>query len=78
MTKNRVIVLLIGAACLSVSAAHAQIAAQSAQPVRSATEQIKAERAKAAREDAREPTARAWDRDSNGKRPWEIKLDPIK
>jgi sRNA-binding protein len=78
MKKNQVIVLLIGAACLSVSAARAEIAAQPVQPVQSATEQIRAERAKAAREDAAESTVRPWDRNSNGKRPWEIKQDPIK
>jgi hypothetical protein len=35
-------------------------------------EQIKADRAKAKAEEENDPKARFWDRDANGKRPWDL------
>jgi hypothetical protein len=37
-------------------------------------DRIKVDRAKAAAEEKNSTTARAWDRDSNGKRPWDVVL----
>jgi hypothetical protein len=41
-------------------------------PKLSDRENIKAERAKAVAEQAKSDRARPWDRDKNGKRPWEV------
>jgi hypothetical protein len=41
-------------------------------PKLSDRENIKAERAKAVAEEAKSDPARPWDRDKNGKRPWEV------
>ena len=76
MEKYPASVLLIVAACLFSCSASAQIAPQPA--ALSLTEQIRAARAKATREEAAEPTGRPWDRNANGKRPWEIKAETIK
>ena len=42
---------------------------------RSGADLIKADRAKDLTDKAAQPTARPWDRDRNGKRPWEVKLE---
>jgi len=76
MENNLAPVVLIVAACWFSCSAGAQTAQQP--PALSATEQIKVARAKAAREEAARPTDRPWDRDANGKRPWETKLDALK
>jgi len=39
-------------------------------------EQVKADRAKAAEDDKTAPTSRPWDRDTDGRRPWDPK--PLK
>jgi len=76
MENNLALVLLIVVACWFSCSAKAETAQQP--PALSGTEQIKAARAKAAREEAAQPTTRPWDRDANGKRPWETKLDALK
>jgi hypothetical protein len=40
----------------------------------SGRDRIKVDRAKAAAEEKNSTTARPWDRDSNGKRPWDVAL----
>jgi hypothetical protein len=47
-----------------------------ATPEISARDQIKAARAKEAEETKSGPTARAWDRDVDGKRPWDTTAKP--
>ena len=63
------------AALLAMLHAMAPVAAQAseAQPKPPVTdrEQVQADRAKAAAEEKNAPTTRPWDRDANGKRPWE-------
>ncbi|MBR0931365.1 hypothetical protein JQ561_32560 [Bradyrhizobium diazoefficiens] len=63
------------AALLAMLHAMAPVAAQTseAQPKPPVTdrEQVQADRAKAAAEEKSAPTTRPWDRDANGKRPWE-------
>ena len=63
------------AALLAILLALAPVAAQTseAQPKPPVTdrEQVQADRAKAAAEEKNAPTTRPWDRDANGKRPWE-------
>lgn len=44
----------------------------------SVRDQIKAGRAKEKAEERDGPQARAWDRDSNGKRPWDFKEQTTK
>ena len=71
--QNRLALLVaIVATCLLVRSAMAQ--AEPKPAILSPHDQIKADRAKAAREEAAS-TIRPWDRDANGKRPWEIKPD---
>ena len=64
--------------CLPLCAAllaMAPVAAQTSQvepkPPVTDREQVQADRAKAAAEEKSAPTTRPWDRDPNGKRPWE-------
>ena len=63
------------AALFAMLLAMAPVAAQAseAQPKPPVTdrEQVQADRAKAAAEEKSAPTTRPWDRDANGKRPWE-------
>lgn len=68
------VVLLVVTAYLFSCSAHAENAPQ---PVTasSAVDHIRAARAKTVRDEATEPTTRPWDRDAQGKRPWEIKTD---
>lgn len=73
MEKRSALLVLMIAACSFSYPARAQVEPKLS--VLSASEQIKAERAKAAREEAAQPTTRPWDRDANGKRPWDIKTD---
>ena len=51
------------------------VLAQTEQPTKtlplSDREQVKSDRAKAAEEEKNSTTARPWDRDADGKRPWE-------
>ncbi|QPF81910.1 hypothetical protein IC762_19120 [Bradyrhizobium genosp. L] len=50
------------------------VAAQTAQPSPTPPtdrERVQADRAKAAADEKTAPSARPWDRDANGKRPWE-------
>jgi hypothetical protein len=44
----------------------------------SVRDQIKADRAKEKAEEKDGPQARAWDRDANGKRPWDFKEQTTK
>jgi hypothetical protein len=59
------------------------VAAQTASPPSpkgelSIVDQIKADRAKQKADEQNDSTARAWDRDADGKRPWDRKAPPAK
>ena len=69
--------LAIIAVMLLSPASAAQLATpEQAAPEISARDQIKAARAKEVEDTKSGPTARAWDRDSDGKRPWETTAKP--
>ena len=63
------------AALLAMAPALAQTGVPStpAKPALSDREQVKADRAKAAEDEKGTTTARPWDRDADGRRPWERK-----
>jgi len=67
MTKPFIAII----ALLTVAPAMAQTGVPATKPLVSDREQVKADRAKAAEDDKGATTARPWDRDANGKRPWE-------
>ncbi len=71
MTKYVIIALL------TISPVLAQTPQPSAKLPLTDREQIQADRAKAAAEEEREPTARPWDRNADGKRPWDQPVKPI-
>ncbi|MDA9406017.1 hypothetical protein XH80_04395 [Bradyrhizobium sp. CCBAU 45384] len=66
MTKLITIVAL-----LTMAPALAQTGVPSTKPPLTDREQVKADRAKAAEDDKAATTARPWDRDAYGRRPWE-------
>ncbi|KJC50913.1 hypothetical protein UB31_11725 [Bradyrhizobium sp. LTSP849] len=69
--------LAIIAVMLLAPASAAQFAGPApAAPELSSHDQIKAARAKEAEETKSGPTARAWDRDGDGKRPWDTRARP--
>ena len=53
------------------ASAHGQVATAPPNDVPSIREQIKADRARAKADNENGPTARSWDRDRDGKRPWD-------
>lgn len=70
---NRLLII----ALLATSPVAAQTAQPSPKPLLTDREQIQADRAKAAAVEKSDPAARPWDRDADGKRPWE-KTGPSK
>ena len=64
------IALLVTLLVISASA-HGQVANAPPNDASSIREQIKADRARAKADDEKGPTARFWDRDRDGKRPWD-------
>jgi hypothetical protein len=58
-------------ALLTTSPVFAQIGQPSPKLSLTDRQQIQADRAKAAAEDQSAPTARPWDRDAKGERPWQ-------
>ncbi|MCK1360026.1 hypothetical protein [Bradyrhizobium sp. 199] len=59
------------AALLAMGPVAAQTSDAQPKPPVTDREQVQADRAKAAAEEKSAPTIRPWDRDANGKRPWE-------
>ena len=69
--------VLIGALAVIPFSVSAQPVAPVAPPPELAThDQIRAARAKDVLEQKRGPTSRPWDRDANGRRPWETSVIP--
>jgi hypothetical protein len=59
------------------TSAQAQVANKPApSDLPSIREQIKADRARAKADNENSPTARSWDRDRDGKRPWDTSKQP--
>jgi hypothetical protein len=56
---------------ITLSAEGSIVIAQTADSSASIREQIKADRAKAKADEENGPKSRFWDRDADGKRPWE-------
>lgn len=69
---KRVMSKFIIVAILTMAPALAQTGAPSEPPLTD-REQVKADRARAAEDEKAAPIARPWDRDADGKRPWERK-----
>jgi hypothetical protein len=65
------IALLVTLLAISTSAQGQVTTAPVAKDPPSIREQIKADRARAKADDENAPTARFWDRDRDGKRPWD-------
>jgi hypothetical protein len=59
---------------IGISAASPVVLAQTAAESEAVREQVKADRLKAKAEDDNSPKQRFWDRDADGKRPWERPL----
>jgi hypothetical protein len=70
------IVIVISSTIMSAGFAHGQGAVLPA--VQRDANQIRAERAKDADALRNDATKRPWDRDANGKRPWEVPFPPRK
>lgn len=73
MTK--LIISIVALLTMAPVLAQTGVPSPSAKPPLSDREQVKANRAKAAEDEKAATTARPWDRDANGRRPWERKPD---
>ena len=69
MTKF--LIAMLFAALLATAPAASQTSQAQPKPPVTDREQVQADRARAAAEEKNAPTTRPWDRDANGKRPWE-------
>lgn len=68
------IVLLVTLLAIVLSAEGSIVVAQTVKQSEALREQIKADLAKAKAEEESGPKSRFWDRDADGKRPWERPL----
>jgi hypothetical protein len=74
--KNIALIVMLLAICASARGQDTTAPVPKDTP--SIHEQIKADRAKAKAADESGSKARFWDRDHNGKRPWEKDIPPMK
>ena len=69
--------IALGVMLLAIStSAQGQVATAPPKDAPSIREQIKADRARAKADDENGPAARSWDRDRDGKRPWDRSKEP--
>lgn len=69
------IALLLTVFAVAASAEGPPMAESVPNEIPSIREQIKADRAKARRDEENDSKARNWDRDADGKRPWDLPKD---